>query len=255
MPRFSSKKNMRRKSNSLDRLKNRKKTPILVLDEKVKRIQASLRNEVAVNSKVFDMDQVVTHITSPTLYTINEIEIDPQNAESGELTKHKATSITVKFKIIPGPKSVTSYLMRTIIFWDRQSNGDELSAALGQSYLLDVSEPTIGGVYATRNMTFIDRFDVVYDKTVMIPGFRISDPSQTVALSTMYTGHVSKFINVYKKLSRNVYFELPSEKTEVTPTTNCLYMLVLSDAPSTTDAGPLIEGAYTYNYKSLTNTL
>lgn len=162
------------------------------------------------------------------------------------------TSIQVRGTIshqLNNPALNHSPTYRLIIVRDMQPNG----AAMTFGNLLDLSlitEP----VYAPRNMDYIDRFKIYYDKVgVLNPNFQFitSGTGTPLITTTTQVGDVARSIKFFKKLNFKTNYGLANAGNISDIARNSLYFLFISDETGASNNGPLFNGGMRLYYKDL----
>lgn len=135
----------------------------------------------------------------------------------------KITSIQFRGRLTSAIALLGTSRPRVIIFWDKQANG----AAPAATDLLDNSVIT-RLTDSPYNHDYIERFDILYDKTWVIDSNAVADfDPATGTTSTVMPKSVK--INKYKKLQRKVNYGLGNAGTVADISHNSLYLMLISE--------------------------
>lgn len=150
---------------------------------------------------------------------------------------------------IPTTATNLAPVYRLVIVRDMQPNG----VAMTFGNLFDTTVIT-DPVYAPRNMDYIDRFHVYYDKVGILninASFITSGTGTPLVTTTTQVADVGRTIKVFKKLGFKTNYGLSNAGTVADIAKNSLYMLFMSDQSSASNNGPVFNGGIRLYYKDL----
>lgn len=186
------------------------------LSKKIRNIENNL---MELKWKDFDVNTTPIGDSGVLLSNQNYIQLgDTASTRTGSTIN--PTSITLGFDITSNNAEVDTTVVRCIVFWDGQSNGAD-PPIFNDNALLDANEIDDGWV-SPRNYTTIDRFTILWDKTITL------SPDMMISTAPNVVGEKVYPVRKRFKLSRKIKYDANAgDETDLT--SNSIHVLLISN--------------------------
>lgn len=179
------------------------------LNKKIKNIENNL-----IELKHHDYQLQSTNFGATSAYLVSGQNYIVPGADSSQRVGNEVMTTSLSFNLLvtPRPNQQNDTLVRMIVFWDRQSNGDApplfVNQGVGEQVaLLDntIVTATNYNIFCPLNAEGFDRFSVLYDKIYNITPSVTNTTTPATGVTTVY-GVRNLSLRKHIKLSRRMRF-------------------------------------------------